>query len=259
MNNFDDISPVSIFNPFTTEQMGSWEVITHWDLSFDAYLAKLQHFKQILKDQPHQRFLILCSHPHCFTHGRGLQKSVGGKVSADLVTLSDEQRDMLEFPFYQINRGGGLTYHYPGQFIVYPLVNLNKFPKALMILMMQLLAIAGKSIARWTEDGANLGIGEIKKENFGLWYGNKKVAAIGMGLDRYISEHGMAINLFHDEQMFQSIKNLNPCGLNSVVYTSVEKLIIEKNVENENMILDNIILREKFKNIFCNFLQEYFP
>jgi lipoate-protein ligase B len=65
----------------------------------------------------------------------------------------------------------------------------------------------------------------VNKELLGLWHDHQnKLASIGLAITRFVTYHGLALNFLNDDEMFQSIKSVHPCGLPGNVYTSVEKL-----------------------------------
>ncbi len=215
----------------------NWEIITLWDLPYPKYLELLEEKKSELHTNKDRRYLLICSHPHCFTHGRGLRNLKDGK---ELINFDLEQKEQLRLPLYQINRGGGLTFHYPGQVIIYPILNLNVFPKALMTLMHIMLLTIGdtlKELKYLTEY-------QIPKDIYGLWSENKKIASIGMGLDHYITEHGLALNFFHDQYIFNLLNQFYPCGISAKTYSSVEQVSGRENLNRDDftkLFLDNFL------------------
>ncbi|MFA6235685.1 MAG: hypothetical protein WC635_00050 [Bacteriovorax sp.] len=174
---------------------------------------------------PHVVLLIICSHPHCFTIGRGLQKS---KESSSIELVDFNHETELPYPLYQIKRGGGLTFHYPGQIVFYPIVNLTHQKKAVFDLMLKILEI--------TQDLLETQFGfdqlQIKRELLGLWFENSfssaKIASIGLAVSRFNTYHGLALNFFNDDEMFKALCSLYPCGLPGDVYKSIEFLLCEK-------------------------------
>lgn len=219
-----------------------WDIIIQWDLPFEEYLAILQNKTTELSQNKEKKYLLFCSHPHCFTNGRGLRNLKDGPA---LVNLTPEAEKHLPLPLFPINRGGGLTFHYPGQLIVYPIVNLNVFPKALMTLMHILLITTGETLKEM-----NL-ISEYStpKEVYGLWTQQKKIASIGMGLDHYITQHGLALNFFHDEKMFRILESIFPCGISANTYSSIESLFNGPLSQTDRVLCANTLLHNFLKKI----------
>ena len=133
------------------------------------------------------------------------------------------------------NRGGKVTLHNPGQKIIYFVLNLNKRKKDIR----KLINIIEKSVIEF------LKIYKIKgkadKKNIGIWVKNKKIAAIGLRISRWIAYHGCSININND---LDAYKKIIPCGLDNKKITSVykEKNIIIKNINNKitNIFIKNL-------------------
>jgi lipoate-protein ligase B len=174
---------------------------------------------EALEDSPKTRIIICCSHPRVFTNGRGLQKPKKGET-LNLVDFDPKLSSTLPFPFYQIERGGGLTFHHPGQMIIYPIVRLNPKALSLSALIDDLFDFAIAALEDW-------GLQGLSHENklLGLWHGEKKLASMGIAIQKLTTFHGMALNFYKDEEMKRALNTVNPCGLNPETYTSVEELI----------------------------------
>lgn len=193
----------------------------NWDY---ALAHKFQRHALTLLDQhPQIRIIICCSHPRCFTNGRGLQKPRKGEV-LDLVEFNPALSGTLPYPFYQIERGGGLTFHHPGQMIIYPVVRLNPKTLSLSHMINGLFDFAIDALDSW-------GLKNLGHENklLGLWHGNQKLASMGIAIEKLTTFHGMALNFYQDPDMKRALNAVNPCGLNAETYTSVEELIDLKN------------------------------
>lgn len=178
---------------------------------------------ELLEAAPQTRILICCSHPRVFTNGRGLQKPRKGEV-LNLVEFDKALATKLPFPFYQIERGGGLTFHHPGQMIIYPIVRLNPKTLSLSSMINDLFDFAIETLKDW-------GLSGLSHENklLGLWYGERKLASMGIAIEKLTTFHGMALNFYKDEEMKRALNAVNPCGLNAETYTSVEELMDLKN------------------------------
>jgi lipoyl(octanoyl) transferase len=119
----------------------------------------------------------------------------------------------LPHPLFEINRGGQATYHGPGQLMGYFLLDLRRYGHDLHrylrwieALLIELLA--GHGIAAERRAGLT-----------GVWVGNRKIASIGVGVRRWISMHGFAVNVRGDLSPFDFI---TPCGIAGVTMTSIE-------------------------------------
>jgi lipoyl(octanoyl) transferase len=140
-------------------------------------------------------WLFLLEHPPVLTLGRGAD---GGNVVA-----SREWLERRGFEVHETDRGGDVTYHGPGQIVAYPVVDLSgrpdvrRFVGALEEAMIRTCADLGVTAAR-------------HPEHRGAWVGSRKVGAVGVHLSRWISTHGIALNLAPDLGHFGAIV---PCGI----------------------------------------------
>lgn len=192
-------------------------VVTKWN--WDYGLAhKFQREALKLVQENNLRVLICTSHPEVLTNGRGLQKPRKGEV-LNLVEFNPADHKSLPFPLFQIERGGGLTFHHPGQFIFYPIVKLNPATLSLSTMMNQIFDFSIDVLKGWGIEGLN-----HENKHLGLWYGEKKLASMGIAIEKLTTFHGMALNILENKNMRTALQALNPCGLNADTYTSVEAL-----------------------------------
>ncbi|MBA2403716.1 MAG: lipoyl(octanoyl) transferase LipB [Bdellovibrionales bacterium] len=198
-------------------------VVRKWNWEYGMAHKFQRKCLELLEDAPHTRIIICCSHPRIFTNGRGLQKPKKGET-LNLVEFDKSQANSLPYPFYQIERGGGLTFHHPGQMIIYPIVRLNPKNLSLSTMINDLFDLTIASLKDWGLEGLN-----HENKLLGLWYGDKKLASMGIAIEKLTTFHGMALNFFKDDEMKQALNAVNPCGLNAETYTSVEELINLKN------------------------------
>ena len=166
--------------------------------------------------------LILAQHPDVITLGRR------GKI---------EEIKSKQFPVYNIERGGKSTYHGPGQIIGYPIIDLNEKN----ITVTQLVENLEEVIIR-TLEKFNINSNTIKGKP-GVWVDNKKISSIGLAVRKCVSYHGFALNVDVDLTKFNS---LNPCGMDSNIMTSMERLY-SKEISHEE-VKKHLI--ENFKEIF---------
>lgn len=194
--------------------------LENWEYAFvESYLLTCTEF---VRENPKIVLLIFCHHPHCFTLGKGLQKLAN--TSQHKLIDFDESQNLI-YPLYRLKRGGGLTFHYPGQVVFYPIVNLTTQKLNVHDLMIEILQMTNVVL----EKIFNLNNLSINKELLGLWNNShQKLASIGLAITRFTTYHGMALNFFNDPSMFNALKNLNPCGLPGVVYTNIENQVGHK-------------------------------
>jgi len=149
--------------------------------------------------------LLLLTHPHVYTFGRS-------GVQANL--LAAEEDLMREgIPVERVARGGDVTYHGPGQLVGYPIVrlarpDLHRFVRCIESALIEALAVFDVSSRRI--EGLT-----------GVWVGEKKIASIGVGVKRWITYHGFALNVATDLSYFQRI---HLCGLKGREATSMVEI-----------------------------------
>ncbi len=174
------------------------------DLGVIDYSAALSLQESLVEAKHKENFpdlLLFIEHPHVITLGRG------GK-EANVVNAA-------EVPVIRSSRGGDVTYHGPGQMVVYPIIDLksklrkdvHRYLRYLEESAIQTLAgsgIEGKRNPPWT----------------GIWIDKKKIAAIGVAVRRGITYHGLALNVNTDLSYFERIV---PCGLPWSEVTSMQK------------------------------------
>ena len=145
--------------------------------------------------------LLLLEHEPVYTMGR----------NRDDTSLGEEI--LLPHPVHRTNRGGQATYHGPGQLVGYPVLDLQLFGRDLHEylrfleeVLIELLAVHGIQ-------------GERVEGKTGVWVRERKIASLGVGVRKWISMHGFAINICGDLSPFNHI---TPCGLPGVEMTSLE-------------------------------------
>jgi lipoate-protein ligase B len=145
--------------------------------------------------------LLFVEHPHVYTLGRG------GK-EANVLAPED-------VPVIRASRGGDVTYHGPGQMVVYPIVDLrSKLRKDVHRYVQNLELSAIRTLQEFGLEGAR------RPPFTGIWIGDKKIAAIGVAVRRCITFHGLALNVNTDLEYF---KRIVPCGLTWADVTSMAR------------------------------------
>ncbi len=194
-------------------------VIRKWQWDYKDCLEFQRFCAKIVQENPSFKILIMCNHPRVLTHGRGLQKPRKGET-LNLVEFDFENISNINLPFFKIERGGGLTFHHPGQFIFYPILRLNPHELSLSKMIDEIFSISISILESW-------GLSNLSSENklLGIWRKDKKIASMGIAISKLVTFHGMALNIYADEELKLVMKNLNPCGLQSDTYSSVEDFI----------------------------------
>lgn len=206
-------------------------VVVKWNWDYSQAHAFQKASVDLLQENPKLRVLICCSHPQLFTMGRGLQRPKKGQ-QLQLVDYTGNGSD-LPFPYHRIERGGGLTFHHPGQFIFYPIVKLNPKTLSLSKMIDDILRITSETLALWS-------LPETHSENelLGLWKGDQKIASMGIAIDKLTTYHGMALNFYTDHEMKKSLRELKPCGIDHNTYSSVDEFIFLPEASLEKFSVD---------------------
>ena len=171
-----------------------------------------------VKNGTNKELLWILEHPTTYTAG-----------------VSFNKKDIIDkkIKIFKSNRGGKITLHNPGQKIIYFVINLNKRKKDIR----KLINSIEKSIIQFLE---NYKIqAKNDKKNIGIWVNDKKIAAIGIRVSRWIAYHGCSINISNNLNQYLKII---PCGLDNKKVTSILKIISVKPKKFENN-LANIFIK----------------
>ena len=151
--------------------------------------------------------LILTEHPPTFTIGRK-----GGREN---ILVSNEVLKKNRIKVYEIDRGGDITYHGPGQIVGYPIINLAEWNKDIHLYLRSLEEVIIRFLSYF-----KITAGRIN-DYTGVWVGNEKIAAIGIGVSKWTTFHGFCININPDKKHFRMI---TPCGITDKKVTSLDEL-----------------------------------
>ena len=192
-------------------ELGSIDYKKCWDYQTRLFEATVQ---QKIKNRKNpdsckgtENHLIFCEHPHVYTLGKsGLE---------DNLLLSKSDLTEKKIDFYPINRGGDITYHGPGQWVVYPIFDLDHFFTDIHKYLRYLEEAVIKTIADY-------GILGYRIEEFtGVWVGEetpRKICALGVKSSRWVTMHGIGFNVNTDLSYFNYII---PCGIEDKAVTSM--------------------------------------
>lgn len=181
-------------------------VIRDWGLiSYqEAYARQKELVNRVIGGKgPH---LVVCEHPPVLTVGR--------MTKPDSLLWSREDIKAAGVEIASIDRGGDITLHAPGQLVVYPVFDLNDHGRDLKLFLEELEEVVIDLLA-------DFGIlaGSIDGQR-GVWVGREKIASIGIGVRKWVSYHGVGLNVNTDLALFRMIR---PCGLD-VQMTSMAKI-----------------------------------
>lgn len=181
-----------------------------------AWKLQSQLVQKRYEGQTGDTFLFL-THPPTITVGRS------GGNGANLLVSDDElkHRGVARF---EIERGGDVTFHGPGQQIIYPIVDLRGRGRDVHKFLRDLEQVVIEFLRNYDL------VGERIEGKTGVWVQNRKICAIGVAVRRWISFHGLALNLETDLSYFELI---NPCGLPSDSVISLQNLTKEPIVKSK--------------------------
>lgn len=211
-----------------------------WDYQTDLFnqsLAKKTQNRNLPSNEqvPTANHLLFCEHPHVFTLGK----------SGDENNLVIKKEDLpsIQASYYHINRGGDITYHGPRQIVAYPVIDLENFFTDIHKYMRLL-----EEAVILTIDEFGIEAGRIHGLT-GVWINPedpmnaRKICALGVKTSRWVTMHGLALNVNTDLAYFHYIV---PCGISDKAVTSMEKELNRKVDLNEV----KAILKDKLASLF---------
>ena len=174
-----------------------------------ADALKLQH--ELVSKRRFQRIpdsVMIVEHPAVFTIGRSGSR---GNLLVDEAGLASRKITVVD-----ADRGGDITFHSPGQLVIYPIIDLKK---------------RSRDLHKYLRDLEGVAIGFLKMygvksgrhpEKTGVWVSGAKIASIGVAARDWITYHGLSINVNNDTSFFSMI---NPCGIKGLKVTSLKEIL----------------------------------
>jgi lipoate-protein ligase B len=198
-----------------------------WDLQHQLWSKRVE---EALPD-----LLLFLEHPHVITLGRRGNRSH--------LLVSPEVLEEMEIPVYHVERGGDVTYHGPGQMVIYPILDLKNYGYHLIRYISQLEEVI---LCVLKDFGI---VGRRDPLNRGVWVDEEKIASVGVAIKRWVSFHGFSLNYETDLKYFELI---NPCGLEG------KKMITMAKILGQRISRDELIERIgfHFSRIFEMYLEE---
>jgi lipoyl(octanoyl) transferase len=157
-----------------------------------AWELQKQWQRTLIEDPDHPDVLLVLEHPPVYTLGTG--------SSLEFVKFGAE----AGYELHRSERGGEVTYHCPGQLVMYPILNLRRHQQDLHWYLRQLEEVVLQILASYGLAGERI------SGLTGVWLQEKKVAAIGIKVSRWVTMHGLALNVCNDLSGFERIV---PCGI----------------------------------------------
>ena len=150
---------------------------------------------------------VFVEHPPTITVGRGARDNN--------ILVSEESLKQRSVHVCEVERGGDVTFHGPGQQVIYPIIDLEQRGRDLHRFLRDLEEVVINFLRNYDLNGERI------QGKTGVWVSDKKICAIGIAVKRWVSYHGLALNLCNDLSYFNLI---NPCGFPSSTVTSLESL-----------------------------------
>lgn len=203
-----------------------------WDYQtqlFEATLAIKARNRDLPPEQQQitPNYLIFCEHPHVFTLGKSGDESN--------LLVKKENLDSINASYVPINRGGDITYHGPGQLVVYPVFDLENFFTDIHKFMRTMEEAVIKTLQEFGIESGRL------EKLTGVWLDGdnhakaRKICAMGVKMSRWVTMHGLALNVNPDLNYFNYIV---PCGIQDKAVTSIEKeLSVKVDIEKVKAVL----------------------
>lgn len=171
-----------------------------WDFQHQLHSLRLQNKIDDV--------LILLEHNHVFTLGKIAKR--------EHLLIPKEKLEEEKIDLFEIDRGGDITYHGPGQVVGYPIIKLDDLYQDLHRYLRELEEVIILTLKDYDIKGTRI------KGLTGVWVNEEKVAAIGIKVSRWITMHGFAFNINTDLNYFNMII---PCGIQNKGVTSLKKLL----------------------------------
>ena len=197
--------------------LGRIDYQTAWDFQKEFH-KKVQHGKET-------DTLFLLEHDPVYTLGKNANKN-------NLL-----EQPASEVKVFNVERGGDITYHGPGQLVGYPILDLHHYQKNISWFMRTLEEILIETLSTF-------GIKANQRDGLtGVWVGDEKIAAQGVRISRWVTMHGFSLNVNTDLTYFDSIV---PCGITNCAITSMKKIIGDSQ--------DMDLVKKRIVNAFHNTL-----
>jgi lipoate-protein ligase B len=193
-----------------------------WELQGNLIMARKE---RILPTD----IVLFLEHPAVFTLGRR-----GGR---ECLLVSEEFLRKSGVQVIQVERGGNITFHGPGQLVVYPIVDLQTAKIKVVDFVTGLEEVMLRTAEKWGIEA------ERNAANRGIWVGPHKMGSIGIAVRRGISFHGLALNVHTDLTPFSWIQ---PCGLKNVGMTTMQQETAQK----LSMQQVRVDLKKQFERVF---------
>ena len=207
------------------KEIGGQQVFNLGKLSFDEGRSIQEHFHAMRRAGECRDLILLCEHPPTLSIGkRGRETDLG---------ISVQSWKGRGVEVVKVARGGGVTYHGPGQLLVYPVVSLKDRQIGVRSFVAQGLQLISDVFT-------SLGLpNRVELERPGVWISGRKIASVGLQIVQGVSLHGWSINLDCELSPFSLF---NACGIENCEVTSLNRELAPKSLESDEFI-DEFSLR----------------
>lgn len=190
------------------QDLGSMPYREAWDRQLKLFHQKIENKKNGV---PVTHDLLFVEHPHVYTFGKSAEKN-------NMLATPEMLRN-IGAEVYEIERGGDITYHGPGQLVVYPIFDLEQLQMGVKSFVQAVEMSIIQTLKTFEIDAVAL------DDRIGVWMDvggkrERKIAAIGIKCSRFVTMHGLAMNVNTDLSMFG---NIVPCGIPDKEVTSMKK------------------------------------
>jgi lipoyl(octanoyl) transferase len=196
------------------------------DLGRCSFKISLEHQDNIHSRVSEQKItdsIIFVEHEHVYTLGKNANQNN---------ILSDYPKDV---EIHNIDRGGDVTYHGPGQLVGYPIIDIKNLNMSIGRYVHTLEKILINTLEVFDINA------QIRDKLIGVWVGDEKIAAIGVRVQNGVTKHGFALNVNTDLSYYNGII---PCGIDNCKVTSIEQLLYK---DIELKLVKDIIIKEFVK------------
>lgn len=211
---------ISLFKKVDFQNLGRIRYKEAWDYQqglFDSLIREKNEKKSKAADDAFsnvslKQYLLFCEHEHVYTIGKS-----GNKQNLLIAKTVCESKNI---DLHSIDRGGDITYHGPGQLVAYPIIDLEEYGIGIKSYISMLEDVVISTLRHFYIEG------EKDEKAMGVWIDAKdplkarKICAIGVRASRFVTMHGLALNVNADLSYFDFI---NPCGFTDRGVTSISK------------------------------------
>lgn len=228
-------------HPIVFKDLGLVDYKKTWDYQ-EALLKQIVEHKRLNHESPVEptQYLLFCEHPAVFTLGKSGNKSH--------LLLAENILKEKKIDYYHINRGGDITFHGPGQIVVYPIIDLDWYFNDIHRYLRNLEQIVIDTIKEFDIEG------DREEGLTGVWIKDneipRKICAMGVRCSRWVTMHGIALNVNTDLSYYNYIV---PCGIEDKGITSIAKEVGKKVDIN---IVKDALLKQFVKHFEFNLIEK---